>query len=156
MLQYIYTGDYETQMDQYLQKCKISTNFHRISTSGISYSDIIIFLDVSETHNNLLIHIRLYVVAYEYGLTGLKDLCIKKLQADIHDKWDCAIFCESVRVLFSSDVSNDEDEMVQLITDAALAHASELLRSVNFLDMLEADARISAAFVRKTFSVIAQ
>ncbi|KAL1859215.1 hypothetical protein Plec18170_002331 [Paecilomyces lecythidis] len=126
MLEYIYTGNYSRASDMMPHPCEEDIDEH------------------------ILTHTKLFLLAHEYELAGLKDICYTRCKEACKDEWDCASFCESIRELFATD--QVAPNMLNLMTDTALSHADELLLDERFSRMLKDNPDVSVFFARNLLS----
>ncbi|GAD99661.1 hypothetical protein PVAR5_8384 [Paecilomyces variotii No. 5] len=108
MLEYIYTGN--CSMGSYL----FNTTWGNIDRP-------------------ILAHTKLFLLAHQYELAGLKDISYQKCEQFCKHDWNSAAFCESVRELFAID--QVAPNMLKLMAGTAADHAEELLQDEGFLDM---------------------
>ena len=64
-------------------------------------------LATQEPH--LVLHARMYAAAEQYGVGGLKALCLDKFKIQLTRHWDAVELAEAIHVVYSSTPSTDKD-----------------------------------------------
>ncbi|KAL1869552.1 hypothetical protein Plec18167_007850 [Paecilomyces lecythidis] len=106
MLEYIYTGDYSDD-------CCPDMNY--------------------DIEGQLSRHAKLYVLAGEYGLDDLQDLCYKKCA----EEWEFSTFINEIS---AEDYIKEDKDLMSFVFDIALEHADELLETDEFLELLRCES----------------
>ncbi|KAJ9294938.1 hypothetical protein DTO271G3_6500 [Paecilomyces variotii] len=123
VIQYIYAGDYDTDVDYDLENKDAKDEYGLWNSRGPE--------DIFAAHAHV------YRAAQLYQIRGLTKICADKFETVCGDKWNSKWFCGAINIIYATfGVPSKNDKMKEVALQAAVDHAEELRDCPDFRELL--------------------
>jgi hypothetical protein len=93
-------------------------------------------------------HPRVYRLAHDFGIDGLKDLCLQKFNELVREGWSSHVFPTAVLEIYNSAVPTDRP-LKDIVVKTALRHIEALQKKASFQDLLRSEGDFAVDLVEK-------